>query len=135
MRASTLFLSRLIGWFMILMSLALAARRGPVDEIVPAFLGNPALMLVTGMISVTAGLAIVLVHNRWSGGARTIIVTLVGWSLLLRGMLILILPVASLRDIVGLIRAEEFIYLYLAIWLALGVFLIWPRADQAGRAV
>jgi hypothetical protein len=120
---------------MILMSLALVLRREPVTEIVPSFVGNPGLVLVTAIITLVAGLAIVLVHNRWTGGARTIIVTLIGWLLLVRAMVLLILPLRALADIVTAARADQFIYVYAAVWAVLGVFLVWPRTgDPAIRA-
>ena len=42
-------------------------------------------MLFSGMVATAAGLAIVLGHNVWSGGALAIAVTLFGWAALLKG--------------------------------------------------
>jgi len=43
-------------------------------------------------VALCAGLALVLAHNVWSGGALPILVTIVGWISLLKGLMILILP-------------------------------------------
>jgi hypothetical protein len=49
-------------------------------------------------IAVTAGLAIVIGHNVWSGGALLVIVTLLGWIILIRGVVLLFLsPSAKIR--------------------------------------
>jgi hypothetical protein len=57
------------------------------------------------LITLGLGLAMVLGHNRWSGGALPILVTLIGWGLLLRGLLLLFLPSAQ---VLGLVRALQF---------------------------
>jgi hypothetical protein len=37
-------------------------------------------MLFSGMVATSAGLAVVLAHNIWNGGALPVVVTLVGWA-------------------------------------------------------
>jgi hypothetical protein len=37
-------------------------------------------MLVYAIISLAVGVAMILGHNVWSGGALPVVVTLVGWS-------------------------------------------------------
>jgi hypothetical protein len=47
---------------------------------------------------VTTGLAIVIGHNVWSGGALPVIVTLFGWIILIRGVVLLFpSPSAKIR--------------------------------------
>jgi hypothetical protein len=48
-------------------------------EIMKAIIQDPPLLFIAGLMGVTAGLAIILVHNVSSGGALPIIVTLFGW--------------------------------------------------------
>ena len=48
-------------------------------------------MFVLSIIIVAAGLAMVLAHNIWSGGAQAVVVTLVGWLTLIKGLLYLLL--------------------------------------------
>ena len=50
------------------------------------------VLLFAGVFALIVGLAIVLGHNVWSGGAAPAIVTLVGWASLVKGLLILFLP-------------------------------------------
>jgi len=84
MSPRTLFLSRLIGLYCILGALSMMTRRQATVETVTALLQNPAMMLILGVITLAAGLAMVLAHNIWSGRALTVIVTLVGWITLVK---------------------------------------------------
>jgi hypothetical protein len=47
---------------------------------------DPALLFVVGAFTVLVGLAVVIAHNRWSGGPLAIVVTLYGWLMLIRGL-------------------------------------------------
>jgi vacuolar-type H+-ATPase subunit I/STV1 len=92
MSLRTLFLSKLIGLYCILAALSMMARRQATLETVTALLQNPSMMLILGVITLAAGLAMVLAHNIWSGGALLVVVTLVGWITLIKGLLFLFLP-------------------------------------------
>jgi len=92
MSPRTLFLSKLIGLYCILVALSMITRRQATLESVTALLQNPSMMLILGVITLAAGLAMVLAHNIWSGGALVVVVTLVGWITLIKSLLFLFLP-------------------------------------------
>src|SRR5258708_32315154 len=92
MSPRTIFLSRLLGLFMLAMSLSLLLRGQELLAIMTALINDAPMLMNIGMAALLAGLAIVLCHNIWSGGARPIVVTLFGWILLLSGWLLLMLP-------------------------------------------
>ena len=77
MSPRTLFLSKLIGLYCILAALSMMTRRQVTLDTVTALLQNPSMMLILGVITLAAGLAMVLAHNIWSGGALAVVVTLV----------------------------------------------------------
>ena len=64
----TMFLSKLIGLYLILISLAMLTHRQATVESITALMHNPPVLFVVGVIAVAAGLAMVLGHNIWSGG-------------------------------------------------------------------
>ena len=75
-------------------------------------------------ITLAAGLALVLAHNIWSGGALVVIVTVVGWVTLIKGLFFLFLPPGMeagffLRQL----HYQELFYLYGCISLGLGGYL------------
>ena len=76
MSPRTLFLSRLIGLYCILIALSMITRKQATLESVTAVLRDPSMIFVLGAITLIAGLAMVLMHNIWSGGALVVIVTL-----------------------------------------------------------
>ena len=92
MSPRTVFLSRLIGLYCILVALSMITRRQATVESVTALLHDPSMMFILGVIMLAAGLALVLAHNIWSGGALVVIVTLVGWLTLIKSLLFLFLP-------------------------------------------
>jgi putative exporter of polyketide antibiotics len=92
MSPRTLFLSRLIGLYCILVALSMITRRQATLESVTALLHDPSMIFVLGAITLIAGLAMVLTHNIWSGGALAVIVTLVGWITLIKSLSFLFLP-------------------------------------------
>ncbi|MGA8792521.1 hypothetical protein, partial [Candidatus Binatus sp.] len=82
----TTFLSRLIGLFCIIISVSMVAHRHATVETVTALVHNPPLLLIVAVIALIAGLAIVLGHSIWSGSVLPVIVTLVGWLILIKGL-------------------------------------------------
>lgn len=125
MAPRTIFLSKLIGLFCIAFSLSMVAHRQASVDLMTALVHDPPVVLLIGMIGMTAGLAIVLGHNIWSGSALTVVVTLVGWVILIRGLLLLLLPPATFVKLFASFHFDQFFLLYLAIPLALGIYLTW----------
>ena len=99
-------------------------RRQATVETVTALLQNPSMMLIVGIITLAAGLAVVLAHNMWSGGALVVVVTLVGWMTLIKSLLFLFLPPKMEAGLfLGHLHYQQLFYLYGAFSLVLGVYL------------
>jgi vacuolar-type H+-ATPase subunit I/STV1 len=124
MSPRTVFLARLIGLYCILAALSMFLRGQSTVDTVTLLLRDAPLMFVLGVVTLSAGLAMVLVHNLWSGGALAVIVTLVGWATLIKGLLFLILtPEAETALFLKGLHYQELFYLYAAVSLAVGVYL------------
>ena len=124
MSPRTLFLSRLIGLYCLLVALSMITRRQATLESITALLHDPAMMFVLGAITLAAGLAMVLAHNLWSGGPLVVIVTLVGWVTLVKSLSFLFLsPETESGLFLGLLHYRQLFYLYTAISLVLGIYL------------
>ncbi len=134
MSPRTAFLSRLIGLFCILVSLSMMVHKQATVEAVTALVHTPALMFAVGVIAVVAGLAMILGHNVWSGGALPVVVTLVGWLLLVKSLLILFLsPEAASAIFLGWLHFQQLFYLYAAFSLLLGIYLAWGASRSRPR--
>jgi hypothetical protein len=120
----TTFLSRLIGLYAILTALAMMSHKQASVEMVTGLMHNPPLLFMAGLMALITGLAIILSHNVWSGGALPIVVTLIGWASLIKGLLLLFpLPEVADRMFLGALHYEQFFYLYTSITLLLGIYL------------
>jgi uncharacterized membrane protein HdeD (DUF308 family) len=53
---------------------------------------DPALVLVSGVLSFVAGLAVVRVHNHWAAD-WAVLVTIFGWLLLIGGLVRMLFPI------------------------------------------
>jgi hypothetical protein len=131
MSPRTTFLSRLLGFYCIIAALAMLTHKQATVEAVTALVHSAPLLLVVGVIAVAGGLALVLGHNVWSGGALPVVVTLIGWVVLGKGLLMLFLaPEAAVELFLGDLRYEQFFYGYGAVSLLLGLYLIYGASAR-----
>jgi hypothetical protein len=131
MPSRTSFLGRLIGLYMIVIALAMASHKDATVQTITAMLHDAPVLFVCGVIAVTGGLAIVLSHNVWSGGALPVMVTLTGWMALFKGTMLLVLtPEAESALFLDGLHYAQLMYCYCAVLFVLGAFL----ASQGFRA-
>ncbi len=118
----TVFLARFIGLFTVVLMVALLVRGSATVE---AAVADGPVMLVYALISLATGVAMILGHNVWSGGALPVVVTLVGWLILAKGLMLLLVTPDALQQIFDHMHYGEHYYLYLAPWLVIGLYLTW----------
>jgi hypothetical protein len=124
MSPRTLFLSKLIGLYCILVALSMITRRQATLESVTALLHDTSMIFIVGVITLAAGLAMVLAHNIWSGGTLVVVVTLVGWITLTKSLFFLFLPPEMEAGLfLRQFHYQQLFYLYGAFSLVLGVYL------------
>jgi hypothetical protein len=117
------FLARLIGLFMIIVGFSVGLRKQESVASIDALAHRPDLVLVIGLIMLVAGLAIVLRHNVWSGGALPVVITLLGWIILLRAGLLLFLSEETVATMLAAIHFEGLFYAYVSGVIAIGLCL------------
>jgi len=118
----TVFLARYIGLFTVLLVAALLIRGSAMVE--TAIADRP-LMFTYAIISLAIGLAMILGHNVWSGGVLPVVVTLVGWMILAKGLLLLFVTPDALTRLFERMQYGEHYALYLAPSLVIGLYLTW----------
>ena len=134
MSKETRFLSRLLGLYCLIIALAMLAQRQATVSTVAALLHDRPLMYLLGVLCLFAGLAMVLVHNVWSGGAAAVIVTLIGWLTLLKGLAFIGLQPAQTAELyMAQLRFERLYPLYAAVTLLLGAYLCYAGFTGARR--
>ena len=124
MPARTIFLSKLLGLYLVFISLATLAHRQAMFDTIVALMQNPPVLFVTALLGLAAGLAMVLGHNVWSGGALPVVVTLTGWFMLIKAALLLFLSPEAANDFfLTILHYQQHFSLYSAIPLLLGLYL------------
>ena len=91
----SILIARLMGPVLLLMGvgmmLGLWLSPDTYTGVMKDFMGNLALIWLIGILALAAGLAIVNAHNIWIGDWR-VLITILGWLLILRGVTNLLLP-------------------------------------------
>jgi hypothetical protein len=119
----TIFLSRLIGLYSLITSLSMLLHKAAMVETVAELAHAPPLLLIGGMITLLSGLAIVIGHNVWGRGLLPLVITVLGWVLLLRGIILVFISPGGAAALYEVLHFEQLYYLYVAVPLALGLYL------------
>ncbi len=116
----TIFLARSVGLFTLLLVAGFLVRGEAAIETTVA---DGPVMLSYAIISLAMGVAMVVGHNVWSGGALALVVTLVGWLILAKGFLLLVLSPEALSGMIHRMGYREHYPLLLAPAAVLGLYL------------
>ena len=132
----TVFLGKLLGLYLIIISVTMFAHTQATVEIMKAIIQDHPLLFMSGLMGVIAGLAIVLCHNVWSGGALPIMVTLFGWVSLIKGFLLLVLsPETESRVFIVGFRYEQHPNVYAVFVFLLGSYLTYAAFNSTARSL
>ena len=123
MSSLTIFLAKFFGLYCIVVALAMMIRKQSTVATIQALLRDPPLLLFVEVVGLAAGLAMIVGHNIWSGGALPVVITLFGWVLAIRSAGLLALSPAALSKLLEAMRYEELFYLYMGATLVLGLYL------------
>jgi vacuolar-type H+-ATPase subunit I/STV1 len=124
MSPRTVFLAKLFGLYYLFAALSMILHKQRFVETVTALLHDTSVMFLVGILTLLGGLALVLAHNVWSRGALAVVVTLVGWITLAKGLLFLFLtPEMEVQVFLTNLHYAQLFYMYAAISLVLGVYL------------
>lgn len=121
----TIFLAKLLGLYCIIFALAMMTRKRSAVAAIKGIIANPPLLLFVELIGLACGLAMVIGHNVWSGGALPVVVTIVGWLMVVRGAGLLALSPTATAKLVDALRYEQLFYFYMGFALILGLYLTW----------
>jgi hypothetical protein len=121
MSTLTVYLARLIGLSAVLLAVALLVRG---NTLIMATVSDGPVMLVYAIFSLAAGLAIILGHNVWSGGTLPVMVTLVGWLIFAKGLIVLLLVTPeTLAHLLERMQYGEHYSLYIVPAVIIGLYL------------
>ncbi|MGH9553434.1 MAG: hypothetical protein ACRD3W_28895 [Terriglobales bacterium] len=118
----SVFLARLIGPLFIALGVGMLANQVVYQAMIGEFVHSTALVYVSGLLSLLAGLAIVNTHNSRTSDWR-VVITVLGWLLTIGGVVRIVVP--QLAATIGSTFYEPRIAIVVVavVALALGGFL------------
>jgi hypothetical protein len=123
MRGNTIYLAKGLGLFMIILCAWGMFNRAAGIALIDAMVRVPGLQLTYAMITLAIGIAMILAHNFRGPGALTLVVTVVGWLIAFKGLVLLLAPGAMFLDALKAAGFPQAFPFVLALPLALGLYL------------
>ncbi len=120
--SSTAFLARLIGLFTLAIALAILINRRGMIAAIESLSQHGDTLLLAELIGLGVGLAIVISHEVWTT-VLGVIVTLLGWFILLRALILLLLPPEKIAELFALVAWPQSAETYAMISLVIGILL------------
>jgi hypothetical protein len=124
--ATSRYIARLMGPVLLIigigMIMGMLSEGDAYSSLLKEFIGSRALVFVTGVLALLAGVAVVNAHNHWVPDWR-VIVTILGWLLIVRGVMNLVFPatVQTLGD--RMIASHAGVLAGAAVTIVLGAIL------------
>lgn len=118
-----IWISKFLGPIILALSIPMIITPTRLQETTRRFLADGPLILVSGILAMAAGLAIVNSHNVWALG-WPLIVTLLGWALVLGGALRIVAPGVVTQVGGAMLDRPTTMRLAGIVWGVLGAFLM-----------
>ena len=117
-----IWISKFLGPIILVLSVPMIVTPTSLQQTTKRFLADSPLVLISGVLAMTAGLSIVNTHNVWVLD-WPLIVTLFGWALVLGGALRIVAP-RVVEDVGGaMMDRPRMTRIVGALWALLGAFL------------
>lgn len=116
------FLSKVIGLYEIIISLAMLIHMNQFAADIQRMMNNGSLMIYIGCVTVIMGLLLVVSHNIWQWQWR-VLVTIVSWIVLLKGISILLFPHVLDQITLQFITNSYFAYSVVIVDFLFGILL------------
>src|SRR5215212_9198248 len=113
--SNSIFIAKLIGPVMLAVGIAVLANQRAFRDMAEEFLASRALLFLSGLLIMPAGLAIVLTHNVWTADWR-VLITLFGWINAIRGAARLLAPERVMRTGLTALRRPRSVSIAAAVW-------------------
>jgi hypothetical protein len=120
----TLFLAKLLGSVLLTMAVAMVARGPALAQTAKRMTSDPGMVMIGGAMRVGLGLAVVIGHDVWTGGALPVAVTLFSWALYFSGLLLLFASPERLIAMVEGMKLERNLPVYALVTGLVGLYFL-----------
>ncbi|HTY31484.1 MAG TPA: hypothetical protein VMD50_08745 [Mycobacterium sp.] len=131
-QARTRFFARVLGPFLVIVDVTALARASDMRTLLSQFEANSLWTWVTGAFILLFGLFVVAAHPYWRGAAA-ITVSLLGWLIVLRGLLLFAFPQAFVSLANSMIGAQAWWIAACLIFAVVGLYLTYVGWAPAPR--
>lgn len=119
---NSIFLAKLIGPLMLAVGIGIFVNGAVYRMLADEFLRSRALIYLSGLLTMTAGLAVVLTHNVWRPD-WPVIITVLGWLAVIGGAVRIIAPQGTERIGRRVLKHKHGLTIAGIAWLAVGAIL------------
>ena len=119
---TSIFLAKLIGPIFLAVGIGLIVNAAVYKTLAEEFLRSHALIYLSGLLTMTAGMALVLSHNVWVADWR-VVITLLGWLAAIGGAARIVVPQGSQKIGRWFLARPQALTAAAIIWLAIGALL------------
>jgi hypothetical protein len=120
--STSTYLAQLIGPVILAAAIGLLLNREGYKAMAQEVVGSPALLYLSGVLTMIAGVAVVLAHNVWVADWR-VLITIFGWLAAIGGAARMALPGASKAVGERMLDKPAWMTVGGAVWLAVGALL------------
>jgi hypothetical protein len=119
---NSVFLAKLMGPLFLAVGIGLIANAAVYKKLFAEFLDSTALVYLSGLLTMTAGMAIILTHNVWVLEWR-VLITLLGWLLAIGGAVRIVIPQGTQKIGRRFLKHPQATIIAAVVWLAIGAVL------------
>lgn len=83
---------KIVAIYYVFSGLMMIFKRQTLALVLKDFFSHPSVPWITGVFMIFLGGLLVLTHNIWTGDWKTILVTIMSWSILLKGLVYMLWP-------------------------------------------
>lgn len=121
---NSIFLAQALGIFLFVVSLWVLMRFQKFEVVANGFMDSPAMIVLTGLFTLTLGILIILLHNTWHLN-WTVVITIIGWFVFIQGLIRLFLFDKLRKPVSWVLNHRTVIICVGVFWLLVGIFLLY----------
>jgi uncharacterized membrane protein HdeD (DUF308 family) len=118
----SIFIAKTLGLYLLIVSIGTLLNASRVKKVLNDIIDNPSLLLLSGILALIFGILLVVSHNIWQPDWR-VIITLVGWLALVKGIICICYPKLSIKITRYFVKKKAANKISGIITLFLGIFL------------
>lgn len=119
----SLILAKILGLYLVIVAIAMLVKPSGFVNTFKDLIGSPGKLGYAGLLSVLFGVILVSIHNIWVANWH-VVITLLGWLTLIRGVVRLFFPNVA-ASLANNLSNKPFYYTVAIIGLLIGLFLVY----------